>query len=130
MEISTSPPHFCKPVRLGLVAGPLPRRVRRGEVQAEEEGRLLRGERLDRRDGAIAEEIGHIAHLLGPRVAVPQVMSSGGIVVEIIDAAAAKPPEMIIAALQRIIFGELAEVPFADERRLIAELAKERRQRR
>src|SRR5205814_10503108 len=64
-------------------------------------------------------------------VAVPEIrlrIRAGMRVV--VDGAAAEAEEMVVAALQRSELREVAEMPFADERRAVADLSQQRGQRR
>src|SRR5213078_2735675 len=50
----------------------------------------------------------------------------GRLVREVVDAAAAEAPEMVVAALQGAVVGQRAEMPLADEGRAIARFAQQR----
>ena len=110
----------------GLVVRALPRPVRRGEMQAEEE-RLPRPRvGIDGIDRAVAEQIGHIAMPLDRNLLLMQLkrlIAAARMVetmIEIIGGAAENPEEMVIAALERAEFRQEAEMPLADQRRRVA----------
>src|SRR5581483_2341171 len=115
-------------LRFGFVGGSFPGPVRSVEVQAEEVWPLRF---FDDRYGAIAEKIGQVAGLMDFRVAVPQVFGTGRgnsvLVGEVIERAAAKSPEVIVAALQGSEIGQRAEVPFTEQRGFVAGFFQKRR---
>src|SRR5690606_29896858 len=71
-------------------------------------------------DGFVAEELGEVAGLLNLRIAVPEAVAGGFVgqieaVLKVVDAAFAEAPEMVVAALEGAVIGEMAEVPLAHQ---------------
>src|SRR5262249_2632389 len=93
--------------------------VWRSEVQAEQERIARCRHARDLACGVLAEEVGHVADFIHVHVAVPQVglavSREGQWVPEVIGAAPANAPEMLVAVLQRAVFVDGTEVPLADE---------------
>ena len=114
-------------LRFRRVGGALPRPMRRAEVEAEQERPVEAGESLERADRMVAQQVGQIARLMQRRVAIPQVGMIRHGVGEIIDRAAAEPPEMLISAFERSEARQGPEMPLADEPGFIAGVAQERR---
>jgi len=89
---------------------------------------------VDHLDGAAAQQIGQIAHLLDRDVVLPQIRGVGrgrpGLVRVVVERAAAKAIKMVIATLQRAEIGQGAQMPLADQGRLVAGPLQERRQGR
>ena len=84
---------------------------------------------LDRVDGPVAEQVGHIAGLPDGDIAVPQVGFVAGVAVRVVvERTGAEAPEVLVAALQRSERRQHAQVPFADQRRGITGVAQQRRQ--
>ena len=69
-----------------------PRPVRRGEMQADEERPAVGLAPLERGDGAVGHQVGHVPGLLDGGLAVPQVGAAAEAMAEIVHAAAVKPP--------------------------------------
>ncbi len=111
--------------RLGRVRRPFPGPVRGREMQAHEEGLVGRREVADEPHRVVAEEIGEIAGLVGQNVFVPQRV----IMVEVVGRAAADPVIVLVAAFERPVVRKEAEVPLADQGRVVALGAQQRRQR-
>ena len=79
----------------------------------------------------IAKKGRHIAGLRYWLVSVPKVRLASRVdVEEIVDRAASISVKMIIPAFQRTKFRQVAEVPFADQRRAVTDLLQKRRQSR
>mmetsp|Transcript_67487 Transcript_67487/g.186944 ORF Transcript_67487/g.186944 Transcript_67487/m.186944 type:complete len:527 (-) Transcript_67487:101-1681(-) len=106
-----------------FVAWALPRPVRRGEVQAQQEGL---GRTLAAQEGlaVVGDQVGVVAHLVDPHLALEQVRgqvgADAGLVGEIVHRAAGVAKELVVAALQRTELGQGAEVPFAEQRGAVA----------
>ena len=72
-------------------------------------------------DGAVAEELRQVAHLVHQHVVVPQIfVGPAGRVPVVVEAAAAEAVEVVVAALERAEVRQRAQVPLADERRAVA----------
>jgi hypothetical protein len=103
-------------------------------MKADEEGLPGSGVSFDHIDGAGAQQIGQVAGPADFDVALPQIIGVGhrraGFVREVIDRAAAETIEIVVAALQRTEIGQPPQMPFADQRGLVAGLLQERRQGR
>ncbi len=97
------------------------------EVDAEQERPPVHGEAVDQADGVLADQVGEIARLGRAAVVVPEVGRLLG-VLEVVEAAAVEAPEVIIAALQRPELRRRAQVPLADQPRLVAGLLEQRGQ--
>jgi hypothetical protein len=96
------------------------------EVQAQKE-RLPRGRvAVDELHRVVAEQIGEIAVLARGHAVGPQI----GIVVEIIRGASADAVEMVVAALERAVFRQRSQMPFAHQHRRVTRPPKLRGQRR
>ena len=103
------------------IAGRLPRPVRRIEMQTEQKG--LAGTRIiaDHLYGMIAEKVCGITRLGDWSIIVPEIGRSGSARVQIvIHGAAAITVEMVVPTFQWAEVGEIAEMPFTDQRSAIA----------
>ena len=89
-------------------------------MQTDEEWLSRPGIVVDSRHRAVGEQIGQISSLLNFCVTVPQVISvcirRRRLVRKVVQAAAAKSPEMIVAALERTVIRQITQMPFPDER--------------
>jgi hypothetical protein len=86
---------------------------------------------LDELDGAVADEVGVVADLLGGHLGFPYVRSSvAADVAEVVDRAGEVAEELVPAALERAEPGQEAAVPFAQQRSLVADAPQQRCQRR
>ena len=94
-------------------------------MQAQQEGLSSFGIAVDDIDGVAAEQIRQIANLFHLDVFVPQVVRVG----KVVDRAATKTIEVVIAAQQRAILRQQAEMPLANEGGPISGLPQERGQR-
>src|SRR6185436_3524723 len=89
--------------------------VRRGVVQAEEEGplRFLR-HALDVVHGTARDQVGEVAFLGAFLLAGPEVvLAVGTAVAEVVDAARHRSEELLVAGTQRAEMRRVAEVPLA-----------------
>ena len=76
------------------------------------------------RHSLIPQQFGQISGLMNGHVAIPEIIGRGvcrsGLVREVIERASAKTPEVIVAALERAVVGQPAQMPLADEHGLVA----------
>ena len=94
------------------------------EMQAEEKRLTGLGIGIDDIDGPASQQIGQIPRLADLRIVIPQILRIAGrraeFMREVVKGADAKAIEMIVAALQRAEIGQPAQMPLADQRRLVA----------
>src|SRR5581483_12260262 len=113
------------------VVARLPRPVRRGVVQAEQERLLLVGATGNEIDGALRQEIGEIALAMDLGVVLEKIVDAETVLVGVVvDAAGERPEMLVVAALERAEVRLEAEMPLADQRRAVALLAQPRGDRR
>ncbi len=102
-------------------------------MHAEQERVGRRGHAPDFVRGVLAEQVRHVTHFVDAHVAIPQirfrVRRATQRVSEVVGAAAANAPEVLVAVLERAVLVEGAEVPFADQRGLVTGRAQLCRQR-
>src|SRR4029450_6077601 len=85
---------------------------------------------LDRLHRALAEEVGHIANAIDRHLLLVERHWRLAAVIKIVGIAAENSEEVVVAALERTEVGQIAEVPFADQRGAVARFLENRRQRR
>src|SRR6267142_1458255 len=92
-----------------------------GEMQAEQEGILGLGIRLDGLYRPIAEKIGHVAMPLDRNLSFVQLARLRAAacriapMIEVVGGARINAEELVVAALQRAEIRQQAEMPFADQ---------------
>ena len=106
--------------------------MRRGEMKAQQE-RLLRFRKtVDGLHCPVAEQIGHVAVALDRHLLLMQLVrvrpAAGciGTMIEVIGRAAENAEEGVVAALERAVVRQIAEMPFADQARAVACLLEQR----
>ena len=120
--------HLALP-RRRLDRGGRPRPVRCVVVQAEEIGAGRRGGSFDIGKGPLAQQVGDIACPLDRQFAFPKVGLAALALMRVVAREAAHDAEeFVVAALQRAVFRQKPEVPFADQCGAIAGRAQQRRQ--
>ena len=88
-------------------------------MQGEVEGGRMTP--LDVLNRAIGEEVGHVPGLIHRDVALMEVQRAGRCAMaEVVDPAAQNPIELIEAVLEGAVLWEIAQVPLADQRRIVA----------
>jgi hypothetical protein len=97
-------------------------------MQTEQKRLLGLGVVVDNGDGAVAQKIGQVTVLLNLDVTIPKIVGvcrrRAELVRVIVERAAAKPIEVIIAALQRAEVRKTTQVPFPYKSRAVTGLAK------
>ena len=71
--------------------------------------------RADDTGNALPDQAREISLGIDRAVVVPQIGFAAGLVRKIIQRAAAKAPEMLIAAFLRVKFGQKPQMPLADQ---------------
>ena len=121
-------------LRLGLVSRRFPGPVRGVEVQTDEKGHSGFGVGVDHIDRAVAQQIGQIAVLVDLGIVIPEILGFGRgrpvFVGVIVECAAAEAIEVIVPGLQWPEIRQPAQMPLADQGRLVADLLQDRRQGR
>src|SRR5262249_38474429 len=108
----------------------LPRPVRRGVMEAEQERLFGSGATRDEFDGAVAQQIGEIAVAVHLGAVLEQVVRAEAVLMrEVVDATRQRAEMLVVAALQRPERRRKAEMPFADQRRAVAGSAEARGER-
>jgi hypothetical protein len=102
-------------------------------MQVQQE-RLLRPRvAVDRLDRAITEQVGHVAVPLDRNLALMELSRLGAAagciptMIEIVGGARINAEELVVAALERAVIGQKAEVPLADQAGGIAGLLEDGR---
>ena len=94
-------------------------------MQADQEGPICSGVAGDLSHSAVAEQVREVANLVNLGIAIPQIVRVAVrraiFVAEIVQRAAAKTVEAVIATFQRPEIRQPAEVPFADQCRAVAD---------
>ncbi len=120
-------------LRVGLgLAARFPRPMRRGVVQAEQEGLILRLALVQITHSLIGQQVRHVLPGVVRRFAVLNhiVLARAVHVAEVADAAGQGAEVVAIAAFLRGKMRRIAQVPLADQRRVVAKRLQVGRQRR
>src|SRR5882724_5907849 len=119
--VETPVPGLPHALGLRLISGGLPRPVGRAEVQANHERLAGFCISIDHVNRPAAEHVGQVARLMDRSIVVPKV-SLVTFVREIVDRAAAKSVEVVIATLQRAKLWQNTQVPLANQSRTVTGL--------
>jgi hypothetical protein len=117
--------------RLHLVVRALPRPMRRGEMEAQQERLLRSGIAFNRLNRPVTEKIGHITEALDRHLLLIKRRRRFGSVIEIVRRTAPYAEEVVVAAaFEGAEVRQKAQMPFANQRRCVACFLQQRWQRR